>query len=288
MELSEEQDKVYEEAEKLGLKIESPIFKPLYTFSDHSKKYRLITDAGPIFLKWAESDFGKETMLREIPHVKLLDSVGVSPKLMASSVEHKSYATEWIGGNDGAELEDEKRLDIFWQTISRIRSIDPTLFETQGWGNFFLFKTDPVDPEIPEDLPKKFRKLIQNAYYSVRELEGIESLHSDFHTGNIIYKGNKLYVIDPEHMLAGVGAWDLVYYLGYDDAGMSADKRAVWLKGRVVESELKILLEYLIARGYTWASMDPKKDKRNNIIERGRKNIQLALPVYEELFGPQL
>lgn len=288
MELSEEQKRVYEEAEKLNLTIESPIFKPLFTYTDHSRKYRLMTDDGPVFLKWAETELGKTTILHEIPHVKLLDSVGVSPKLVSFSEEHHSYATEWIGGSDGAELDDEKRLEIFWQTISRIRGIDPALFSTQGWDKFFLFKMDPADPNIPEDLPKKFKKSLESAYYGVRELKGVDSIHSDFHTGNIIYKGSKLYVIDPEHMQTGVGAWDLVYYLGYDDAGMSAERRAKWLSAHVVEEELKLILEYLLSRGYTWAATDPKRDKRGTIVERGRKNIQLALPVYENLFGEVL
>ncbi len=285
MELSDDQRAVYEEAEALGLEVTSPVLKNLHTFSDDATKVRVHTSDGPVFLKWGNTLAGKERVVSEIANIKLLDEAGVSPELVSSSTERASYATEWIGGSDGAELPDEERLEVLWKTIAKIRSIDPDRMPTQEWRSLFLFKTDPDTPLIPQELPNSRRKALEKAYFKVRELEGRTSLHGDFHTGNLIYRGEKLLVIDPEHMLVGVPGWDLVYYLGYDDAGMSPVRRASWLRTHVVEKELKLLMDYLIARAYTWASCPPEKDKYGNIVERGTKNLQLALPLYEELFS---
>ena len=256
----------------------------LYTFSDHSRKYRVETEGGSIFLKWAVTAEGKNTMRREISHVRLLDSVGVSPQLLAASQEHLSYATEWVDGNDGSQLVDEKRLEIVDETIQRIRRIDCSEFEIRGWQNLFLFRTDPETPRFPNDMNSSLRTKLENAYFQVRELDGDASLHSDFHTGNLIFTGDRLYVIDPEHMQTGIASWDQVYYLGYDDAGMDPCKRARWLAQHIEKDELKLLLEFLLARGYTWALTAKDQDIRGNIVSRGRRNIELVTPVYEELF----
>jgi len=285
MELSDDQRFVYEEAEALGLTVTSPVLKNLHTFSDDATKVRVHTSDGPVFLKWGNTPEGKERVVSEVANIKLLDEAGVSPELIAHSEERASYATEWIGGSDGAELPEDQRLDILWRTIGKIRAIDPDKMPTQQWQSLFLFKTDPADPIIPDEVPSSRKKALEKAYFKVRELDGRTSLHGDFHTGNLIYSGDRLLVIDPEHMLVGVPGWDLVYYLGYDDAGMSPVKRASWLRTHVVEKELRILMDYLIARGYTWASCPPEKDKYGNIVERGMKNLQLTLPLYEELFS---
>lgn len=282
--LTQEQREVYERAKLLGLELSSPSFIPLYTFSDDNKKYRVQTEDGPLFLKWGASDRGKASLLKEIGHVRLLDELNLSPKLVAASETLASYATVWTGGTDGAELPDEKRLELVWSTLSKIHSIDPVRMEEQAWDKLFLFTSDPDQPHFPEELPANFTKKLGKAYFEIRELEGKTTIHGDFHTGNVVFRNNRLFVMDPEHMQAGVAGWDFVYYLAYDDAGMSTEKRAAWLKAHLGEKELKLFLEYLLARAYTWATLAPKDDPRGDRRQRGQKNILLALPLYEELF----
>ena len=183
-------------------------------------------------------------------------SIGIKIKYQANG----TYTREWIKGRTIKKW-NAKKLNSLKNEIEKLHKIKASEIKKHDWKAFDQYKE-----KINEELYKKYLKNIKE----IKKQKTVLS-HNDINRKNVIWDGNKIFLIDFE--------WSRINSIYFDYAQFEIAEKINIMPNYLNNNEYQIMFEAILIFNYLWTFSMPKSNKIKKLRKRYKKLIQKKIKI---------